>query len=76
MNNLLTDHPSDEVRAAAILLLDALCQWERNTGRHNVVIIKDSIGCEYRTLDGAPPPDHTTDEELLDAFESLKKQEN
>lgn len=72
MKNLILDHPSPDVRAAAIRLLDALCMWERNTGRHNIVIIKDTIGCETRTLDGAPVPPEVSDEHLLQSFEGLR----
>lgn len=76
MKNLLTDHPSEDVRAAAIRLLDALTMWERTTGRHNVVIIKDSIGCGYRSFDGAPVPEDVGDHHLLESFQTLYDQEN
>lgn len=69
--NLLHDHPSEDVRAALIRFLDALCQWERATGRANVVIIKDSAGGEYRALQGSPVPDEINDESLLDAYKNL-----
>lgn len=36
------------------------------------MIIKDTVGCEYRALSGAPQPEHITDGQLLEAFESLK----
>lgn len=71
MRNLLSDHPSEEVRAAAVRLLDALCQWERATSRHNIVIIKDSIGVGYRSLDGVPIPDYMTDSCALESFDIL-----
>ena len=70
--NLLTDHPSDDVRAAAVRLLDALCMWERSTGRHNLVILKDSIGVEYRSLDGGPVPEHIDDATLLELFNGME----
>lgn len=76
MKNILTDHPSEEVRAAALRLLDALCQWERSTSRHNVVIIKDSIGCGYRSFDGSPVPDDVGDHHLLESFQVLYDAEN
>ena len=71
MNNLITDHPSEEVRAAAIRLLDALCMWERTTFRGNVLIVKDKIGVQYRSLTGAPVPDDVSDAQLLEAFDNL-----
>lgn len=73
MKNLLTDHPSEDVRAAAIRLLDALCQWERTTGRDNVVIIKDAIGCQYRSLSGAPQPPDISDALMLEVFDNIFK---
>lgn len=53
------EHPSDEVRAALIRLSDALCQWERNTGRQSVLILREQGGFEYRAMSGKPnvPPD-------------------
>ena len=75
MKNLIHEHPSKDVRSAAIRLLDALCMWERTTGRHNLVIIKDSVGCEYRSMDGAPMPDGVGDHHMLEAFENLVKEE-
>jgi len=74
--NLLHEHPSDEVRAAAIRLMDALTTWNRNTGRENVVIIKDTVGCEIRTLSGAPQPPSITDDMLLEAFDNLSASQN
>lgn len=71
MKNLLTEHPSADVRRAALSLLDALCTWERTTGRENVVIIKDSIGCQYRSFSGAPQPEDIPDIQILEAFESI-----
>lgn len=75
MKNLITDHPSEDVRTAAIRLLDALCMWERTTGRHNLFIVKDSIGCQYRSMDGSPVPDHVGDHTLLEAFDGLSPNE-
>lgn len=73
MKNLIHEHPSEDVRAAAVRLLDALCMWERSTGRHNLLIVKDSVGCQYRSMDGSPIPDHVGDHSLLEAFEGLAK---
>lgn len=71
MKSLIHEHPDKEVRSAAIRLLDALTTWERNTGRHNIVIIKDSIGCEYRSMDGAPVPASVADGDALEVFDKL-----
>lgn len=66
LRNLLTEHPSEEVRTATLRLLDALCSWERSTGRGNLVIIKDSIGVQYRSWSGHPVPEDTGDHTLLE----------
>lgn len=76
MKNILTDHPSEEVRAATLRLLDALCMWERTTSRHNIVIVKDSVGCGYRSFDGVPVPEHVGDHQLLESFQTLYDEEN
>lgn len=71
MKNLLEHHPSDEVRAAALRLLDALTQWERSTGRKNLVIIKDGIGVQCRSLCNGPIPAMFSDAEALQAYENM-----
>lgn len=72
MKSFIHEHPSEEVRAAAIRLLDALSTWNRGTGQENLVILKDTIGCEYRTLSGCPPAEEISDAQMLEAFEGLK----
>jgi hypothetical protein len=71
MNDLLFKHPSEDVRKAAVRLLDALCSWERSTGRKNLVIIKDGIGCDYRSLSGSPLPPDVSDSQALEAYENM-----
>ena len=71
MKNLLFDHPHEDVRAAMIRLLDTLTTWERSTGRHSVVIVKDEMGGQCRVLDGRPVPEFVTDEDLLRNFAIL-----
>jgi len=75
--NLLHDHPSKDVRAALIRLLDALTTWNRTTGRSNIVIVKDTVegGLEWRSLDGSPLPDDMTDDEALETFDELKREQ-
>jgi hypothetical protein len=63
------EHPDREVKAAIIRLADALCTWERNTGRENILIIKED-GFRARFLNGKPNvPDDIPDEQLLKKFE-------
>lgn len=35
-------HPDSEVRHALVRLNDALCSWERSTGRESVLILRES----------------------------------
>lgn len=35
-------HMDPEVQAALTKLCDALCQWERNTGRGNILILREA----------------------------------
>ena len=51
---MYVEHEDPEVRKAIIRLSDALCQWERNTGKESVLIIREQGGFEYRAVDGKP----------------------
>ena len=48
------EHESPDVRSALIRLSDALCQWERNTGRQSVLVLREQGGFEYRAMSGKP----------------------
>lgn len=74
--SLIHHHPSPEVRAAAIRLLDALTTWERDTGQPNIVIIKDGTGTQVRTLSGSPLPEDLCDNHALESFENLARDLN
>ena len=71
MKNVMHEHPSDEVRAALVRLMDALTTWERTTGRHSLVIVKDELGGQYRALDAKPVPESEPDDDLLQNYEIL-----
>jgi len=59
------EHPDKEVMAAIIRLSDALCQWERNTDRESILIIREREYV-YRAQSGKPNvPDFVTDEQLI-----------
>lgn len=75
MKNAMHYHPSPDVQAAIVQLTDALIQWNRSTGRDNLVIIRDTVGAEYRALSGAPIPDDLTDAHVLQAFANLQKEQ-
>jgi hypothetical protein len=58
-------HPDDDVRQAIVRLCDALCTWERSTGRESVLIIREEGFC-IRAVSGKPDvPDDVPDEQLL-----------
>lgn len=58
-----TEHPDEDVRRALIRLCDALCSWERNTGRQNLLTLiefdpeKPSRRVEFIADSGKPIPD-------------------
>lgn len=60
-----SEHPDPEVRHALIRLVDALCEWERNTGRSStLILIEDNF--HFRAVDGKPNiPDYVSDMELI-----------
>jgi hypothetical protein len=49
-------HQDPEVQRAIIRLCDALCSWERATGRQSMVVIVE-VGFEFVANDGKPIPD-------------------
>jgi hypothetical protein len=54
------------VRQALIRLNDALCTWERGTGRQSVLILREQGGFERRSMSGKPGvPADVTDEQLM-----------
>ena len=60
------EHPDREVQQALIRLSDALCSWERNTGRQSVLILREQGGFEFRCMSGKPGvPEDVTDEQLM-----------
>ncbi len=59
-------HPDRDVTQALIHLDDALCTWERNTGRQSVLILREQGGFEHRSMSGKPGvPSDVTDEQLM-----------
>lgn len=59
-------HPDPNVQQAIIQLSDALCTWERATGRQSVLIIREQGGFAYRAMSGKPGvPDDVNDERLF-----------
>lgn len=59
-------HPCKDVQAALIRLNDALCMWERSTGRNSVLILREEGGFVHRSMSGKPAVlDDVTDIMLL-----------
>lgn len=54
-------HPYGEVQAALTRLLDALCTWERETGRRSVLILREDGGFVCRAESGKPLARHVTE---------------
>lgn len=50
------EHLDLEVRNAWIRLNDALCTWERATGRESVLVLREVEGFVSRSVSGKPVP--------------------
>ncbi len=69
----LAQHPDPEVRRALFRLSDALVQWERNSGKESVFILREMGGFAYRALNGIPGvSDDISDDHLLKIIEGGK----
>jgi len=63
-------HPNQEINQALIRLTDLLCEWERNTGRESVLILREAGGFVYRAVSGKPGvPDDIEDAQLMKLIE-------
>lgn len=61
----IPEHKDKKVQAAIIRLLDALCTWERGTGRESAVIIREK-NYNLRAASGkCDVPDDIPDEIFL-----------
>jgi len=65
-------HVSDEVNAAVIRLCDAICSWERSTGREAIVIILGDDGYEHLSISGKPAGEMTSIQDMLDFMEGKR----
>ena len=64
------EHPDGEVNSALIRLADALCEWERSTGRQSVLILREQGGFERRYASGKPIDDRmVADQDLFRIIE-------
>ncbi len=64
------EHPDQDVRQALIRLSDALCTWERSTGRESVLVLREAGGFVYRAVSGKPGiPDDISDSDLMKTIE-------
>lgn len=51
------EHPDEEVRRTLIRLCDALCSWERSTGRQNLLVLIEQPDYDFIADCGKPIPD-------------------
>jgi hypothetical protein len=58
-------HPDEEVQRALIRLCDALCSWERATGRQSVLILREAGGYVFRAGSGKPDIPADLSDDLL-----------
>ena len=59
-------HTDPDVRQALTRLMDALCSWERATGRTSILILREAGGYACRA-DSGKPLDETTQGDITDA---------
>ncbi|KKU98278.1 MAG: hypothetical protein UY28_C0004G0016 [Candidatus Amesbacteria bacterium GW2011_GWB1_48_13] len=60
------EHPDKDITQALTRLNDALCAWERSTGRESVLILREQGGFVHRTASGKPGiPEDIEDDFLL-----------
>jgi hypothetical protein len=62
----LPQHKDKEVQAALVRLLDALCTWERETGRESILILREQGGFACRARSGkCDIPDDIPDSDVI-----------
>ncbi len=66
--NGIPQHKDGEVQAAIIRLTDALCTWERETGRESILILREDDYCCRAQNGKCVVPDDLTDEFILKRF--------
>jgi len=54
-------HPCCRVQEALVQLNDALCSWERSTGKQSVLIVREEGGWFHRSQSGKPLPSTSDD---------------
>ena len=47
-------HLDPHIDHLLVQLNDALCTWERSTGRQSVLILREQHGFEHRSVNGKP----------------------
>ncbi len=67
---MFMQHPDPDVKQALVQLCDALCTWERSTGRESVLIVREVDGFVFRAMNGKPDvPDDVPDSYLMKIIE-------
>ena len=60
------EHLDGDVRQALVRLCDALCTWERSTGRESVLILREQGGFVFRAMNGkSVAPNDVVDAQLV-----------
>jgi hypothetical protein len=61
------EHPDEDVQRAITRLCDALCTWERMTGRRSILVLREEGGFVFRADSGKPGiPGDIPDAQLLE----------
>ena len=64
-------HLDGEVNKAIVRLADALCTYERATGRESILVLREQGGFVFRAVNGKPGvPDDVPDTDLFKLIES------
>ena len=58
-------HKDMAIQRALTELNDALCEWERETGRQSVLVLREQGGFEHRSMSGKPIADTTVEDAIL-----------
>lgn len=63
------NHPDPEVDRLLTKLSDALCKWERSTGRQSLLALREQGGTVFRAVSGKPLSVHydLSDQHILNA---------
>lgn len=70
LRNHMSQHQDPNVQTALVRLCDALCTWERNTGRTSALVLREMGGYCFRAASGKPLPSVLEDISDAELFET------